>query len=59
MSHTAQLHQDIDDISNYLFGDGYLESPDEALTLPIILLGASRPAAVFINGVSARLRMKS
>ncbi|MBG6071043.1 MULTISPECIES: ATP-binding protein [unclassified Polaromonas] len=35
----------------------YPEPPTEALALPIILPGASDPAAIFIAGVSARLRM--
>ena len=35
----------------------YPELPNEALVLPIILPGASRPVAIFIAGVSARLRM--
>ena len=35
----------------------YPEPPTEALALPIIPPGADRPAAIFIAGVSSRLRM--
>ena len=35
----------------------YPEPPNEALALPIILPGASRPAAIFIAGVSSRLML--
>ena len=35
----------------------YPEPPNEALALPIIAPGVERPAAVFIAGVSPRLRM--
>ena len=35
----------------------YPEPPNEALALPIIPPGASRPAAIFIAGVSSRLKM--
>ena len=35
----------------------YPEQPTAALVLPIILPGATRPAAIFIAGISSRLRM--
>lgn len=35
----------------------YPEQPDEALALPIVPPGTHRPVAIFIAGVSARLRM--
>lgn len=35
----------------------YPESPNHALALPIMLLGVSRPVAVIIAGISARLPM--
>ncbi|WP_296905336.1 ATP-binding protein [Polaromonas sp.] len=52
----VQVHDVRQRIGLTSFGP-YPEPPDEALALPIILPGAARPVAVFIAGVSARLRM--
>ena len=48
----------VDDLSQRIGPAGpYPEAPNAALALPIITLGAERPAAIFIAGVSARLPM--